>query len=195
MTSENNVTVYVRSIFSDLIHANRLYRASTANDHIGRLLIGSIFLLLGGCAWILFAAQPARTQNSIDLSFPATFGLVLVGLALIFDLIPTILLWITFIQSRQRYFEPYQAIFDDDGVSVQRQGASVKYEWKIFYAAVEGRDEFILIYGKNLYFGIPKTSFQDQNDEENFRSMLKSKVKVFKQKLKFPMDIRWKRAN
>ena len=194
MTTENNITVRVKLKFGDYLHANRLYRASTSSDYIGRPLIGFMSLLFGGCYWIFLATLPSRTQNGIDLSFSIAFVLVLLGFAFIFDLIPTTLLWIIFMRNRQMYSEPYQAIFDDSGMSVQKPNASAKYEWKFFYTAVEGRDEFILIYGKNLYFGIPKTSFQNENEEENFRSMLKSKITGFRQKLKIPMDIRWKIA-
>lgn len=194
MTSENNITVHVRQKFGDYLHANRLYRASTSSDYIGRPLIGFISLFLGGCYSIFLASQPAYPHNGMDLSFPAAFVLVLLGFAFIFDLIPTTLLWIIFMQNHQIYSEPYQAIFDDSGMSVQRQNANAKYEWKFFNVAVEGQNEFILIYGKNLYFGIPKTSFQNENEEEKFRSMLKSKFTEFRQKLKIPMDIRWKTA-
>lgn len=126
MTSENNVTVHVRLKFGNFIHANRLYRASTSSDYIGRPLIGFISLFFGGCYWIFIAAQPARPQNGIDLSFPIASVLILLGFAFIFDLIPTILLWIIFKQNSQRYSEPYQAVFDESGMFVQRQNA--KYE-------------------------------------------------------------------
>ncbi len=194
MTSENNISVHVKLKFGDVLHADRLYRASTSSDYVGRPLIGFISLFFGGCYWIFLATQPASTHSGIDLSFPIAFVLVMFGFAFIFDLIPTILLWVIFKQNRQRYSEPYQAVFDESGMFVQRQNANAKYEWKFFNDVVEGRDEFILIYGKNLYYAIPKALFQNDSQEEQFRSMLKGKFTEFRQKLKIPMDIRWKTA-
>ena len=192
MTSEKNVSVHVRLKFGDFLHANRLYRASTSSDYVGLPLIGFISLFFGGCYWVFLATQPALPHNGIDLSFPGAFVLILLGLAFIFDLIPTTILWIVLKKNYQMYSEPYHAIFDKSGMTVQRQNTSANYEWNFFKDVVEGRDEFILIYGKNLYFAIPKTSFQSENEVNIFRDMLKIKLAAFRQKLKIPMDIRWK---
>ncbi|MBI3173169.1 MAG: YcxB family protein [Chloroflexi bacterium] len=190
MVSENSITVQVRLKFTDFWRANRLYRASTSNDHIGRLLIGLLSLFLGGCYLVFLATQPIRSHNDIDLSIPAAFMSILIGIILILDLIPLAFSWLVFKQNNRLYSEPYRVIFDENGISVQRPDMSTKYEWDLFYAAVEGRDEFILIYGKNLYFATPKTCFESEKQTEIFRSILQRKVLSFRQMLKLPLDIR-----
>ncbi len=181
-----------QEFISDKMHSDE--KRTDSSDYVGRPLIGFTSLFFGGCYWIFLATQPAPPHNGIDLSFPIAFVLVLLGFAFILDLIPTTILWIVFKQNHQIYSEPYQAIFDKSGMTVQRQNASANYEWNFFKDVVEGRDEFILIYGKNLYFAIPKTSFQGENEVNTFRDMLKIKLVTFRQKLRIPMDIRWKTA-
>ncbi len=194
IVSESSITVQVRLRFTDFWRANRLYRASTSNDHIGRLLIGFLSLFLGGCYLVFLAVQPIRSHNGIDLSFPAAFMSILIGIILILDLIPLVFSRLVFKQNNQLYSEPYQAIFDENGISVQRPNMSTKYEWNVFNMAVEGRDEFILIYKKNLYFAISKNCFESEKETEIFRGMLQRKVTLFRQILKLPLDIQWKNA-
>ena len=190
MASESSITVQVRLKFADFWRANRLYRASTSNDRIGSLLIGFLSLFLGGCYLVFLAAQPMRSHYGIDLSFPAAFMSILIGIILILDLIPLAFSWLVFKQNNQLYSEPYQAISDENGISVQRPNMSTKYEWDAFNTVVEGRDEFILIYKKNLYFAIPKACFESEKETEIFRGMLQRKVALFRQILKLPLDIR-----
>jgi hypothetical protein len=66
-------------------------------------------------------------------------------------------------------------------MAVQRKSSNAKYEWNFFKEILEGRHDFILFYGKGLYYSIPKKSFQSESELIRFRNMLKGNVAKFKQ--------------
>jgi hypothetical protein len=188
MTSENTLTLQIHLEFPDVLHANRLYRASTSADYAGRPILGVISLLIGGFYLAHLLTQPLDALNDSIWSFVIAIILLFMGLVFIFDLIPTLFLWLASRRNRKRNSQTHQTIFDEHGIAVHQQNADAQYKWGFFEAVVEGRREFILIYGVNLYFVIPKKAFQNDEEIEFFKSMLKSNLVIFKQKLKIPLD-------
>lgn len=187
MITENIITIQIHLEYSDLLHASRLYRAATT-DYAGRRMAGFVSLLLGGCYLAFLLTQSLDALQDSIWSFAMAIILIFMGLVFIFDLIPTLFLWLAFRPNRNRYSEPLQAIFDEHGMAIHQENADAQYKWGFFKTAVEGRREFILIYDVNLYYVIPKKVFRSNEEIELFKSMLKSNLVTFEQKLKIPMD-------
>ncbi len=179
MTSENPINIPVRLSFSDFLHAHRLHRATV--EHNVHLIVGFILLLLAGFAAVFQLVLPAiMTSDNPPISPTLVIFQFLVGLAAILDLIPIPVLWFRFRQYVRHYPEGYQLIFEDNGINLQKQETNVTCDWRFFREACEGHSVFILTYGKDSYFTIPKSSFQTENEIEVFRNMLKNKLASFK---------------
>jgi hypothetical protein len=190
MEQTNQITIDVRLNFNDILRADRLYRASSSNRYQSDRVFGFLALFFGILEWVIIFLWPGQEQTGVDLSYVLASVLCLGGLAFIYDWIPAARLWLQYRSYSQLYTQPYQASFDEHGMTVEKENASSTFKWGYYQAAVEGSKEFILIYGKDLYYTIPKTSFQSQGDIEAFRTILRNNLAYFKQMLKLPMDFR-----
>src|SRR5512144_242768 len=107
MAANDPLTIPIRTGFADLLHAARLYRASTSADYPVHIVGGAFSLVVGVCYFALLLAQSYGNQPAAIGSFMIALFLVLAGAVLLFDLISTVLLWIAFRRNRLLYSEPH----------------------------------------------------------------------------------------
>jgi len=183
MTSENSLAIRVRLDFGDALRASRLYLISTVPSWpFSQVILGVIPLSLGVWYWRYLLTASFDPHDNVIVSFAIAASLCLWGVAiLLMDSIATAFLWLSFRKNSKLYSESYQAIFDETGMAVQRKSSNAKYEWGFFKEILEGRSDFLLLYGKGLYYSIPKKSFESESDLTRFRNMLKGNVAKFKQ--------------
>ncbi len=191
MAAETQFVAQIQFDFVDILHANRLYRASTS-DYIVRLVLG--FTLVGFSGYYFLIAvlffigsslnnQPIMILDS-NTDWIFIIGFVL-GLIALFDLVPLFRFWVAFRQNPRYYAEQRQATLTDNKIELQGQGLNVQYQWNYFFECIEGHREFVLVHGKDLYLVIPKKGLPEI---DSFRDFIKSKVPKFRQKLKIFMD-------
>ena len=180
---------------SDISHSFRLYRASITPEiyelgialGVVSLLFGGLFtLIIGGSLLTFHRALMANELFHYPIIFIPIF--IFAGILGAFDLIPSIRIWLRFHNNKDYYSKAYNVAINNEQISFQKQGVEANYKWDFFKDCVEGKKEFILVYGKMLYIIIPKHVFRDENEIEAFRLFLKRKFSSFKQKNKIWFD-------
>jgi len=76
--------------------------------------------------------------------------------------------------------DQFEFKYSDSGVEATSARMSGKNYWSVFIRAIETPETFLLFYGKNVYFVIPKKSFVDEAQIAAFRQLVFSKVPNFK---------------
>jgi len=192
MNTENGFDIQIQLNFSDVVHANRLFRASKIS-YIAGLALGVLCLIIGGQYLLCYAPfflvgllthQPLDFGNNNIEAVILLIVLSLIGLLLICDVLVPLLIWLRFRNNAQHSTEPRKVKFDNGGIVFEAKSARGQYDWSSFKECVEGSREFILIYGKGLYITIPKKAFLGENEIELFRGFLQSRLPIFKQRSK-----------
>ena len=122
---------------------------------------------------------PTRVARCVQPAIST--GALAFGVIFIFDLLPIAVLWLLSRQHLQQYPEPYDLLFDDNGIRFIYKTANATYEWNFYHEAFEGKTVFILTYGKGLYLTIPKSVFHTEQEIDGFRQMLKNHLTSFRQ--------------
>ena len=192
MNTENSFDIQIQLNFSDVVHANRLFRASKFS-YIAGWVAGAIFLILGAQYLLcyapfaltsLFTHKPPDFQNINIESVVSVIVILLVGFVMLLDIEMPLLLWLRFRNNAQYYTEPRRAKFDNSGLIVEAISANGQYDWGFFKECVEGSREFLLVYAKGLFITIPKKAFLGEEEIEQFRGFIQSKLPAFRQRSK-----------
>ena len=149
------------------LSASRLYLLSSPNLLI-RIAIFCVLVLMVG---LMFAIVIE------DFPFWAPIALAL--------LLATSLLYNIFLQAPTRYFrgdakfrDKYELTLSEEGIAVKTQQIDSKMAWSLYTKVVEGKDLFVLIYGKQLPMitMIPKSAFKDELQEQAFRTLVRRHI-------------------
>jgi hypothetical protein len=149
---------------AEYIAANRLFLFSSPNA-IARLLV---FGLVLGLAVVV----PGLLVTSWLMLFP---GLVFV---VIFE---AMLLYSVLVTTPRKYFrgdgkfrDRYEITFSDEGVRLKTSQVDSKTAWSLYTKVVEGRDTYLLFYGKDtrMMTAVPKRVFTSNDQEQLFRELI-----------------------
>ena len=195
MIINNDLRLQINLHPSDVSHSFRLYRAAITPEiyELG-IALGVVSLLVGGLITLGVGGSLLSSPHTLLvkdlLQYPIVFipVFLITGILSIFDLIPSIRIWLKFRKNDDYNSRTYSAYFSNEHIIFQNQGVEVNYKWDFFKDCVEGEKEFILVYGKMLYITIPKRFFHDESEIDIFRMLLKRKLANFKQKNKIWFD-------
>jgi hypothetical protein len=192
MNSKTRFDLKIQANFSDFVHADKVYRASKS-DYPALLIMGIILLFSGGFYIVVGSLLKFESSTSImsvgvngNLGWLFNLSFV-IGLLVVLDLYMPFFIWLEIIKNYKQITEPYTEQFTEECINMHRFNAETKFKWNKFSSAVEGRREFLLVYGNGWYISIPKKALKSSLEIDTFRDFLKTKVQVFKQRLKiFP---------
>jgi hypothetical protein len=148
---------------AEYLAANRLFFLSSPNV-LGRLI--AFGLLLGG--------------GAVLLSFLLTDWLILFPSVLFVFLFEAALFYNVLVTAPRKYFrgdgkfrDRYEITFSDEGIKVKTSQFDSKMAWSLYTKVVEGRDMYLLIYGKDtrMMTAVPKRSFTSNDQEQLFREL------------------------
>ncbi len=91
-----------------------------------------------------------------------------------FDPLPILLVWLSFRPPPGA--APYQATFDEQGITFDIAGQRVSRPWNRYTKLLETPRIFVLVYGGWAYSVIPRNAFGDSTAQEQFRTLAKRKI-------------------
>lgn len=141
-----------------------------------RLLLTGIFYLLivTPTLWLTFfgaGASPFEEKNS---------SVILV--MLIFALLPILIVGGMFYgiwkQSKniEKTLEPAKFVYSDEGLETFSKSSTTKVTWDTFQKVKELKEDFLFYPQKNIFYTIPKRSFQNDSQIEEFRNLVSKKL-------------------
>ena len=148
---------------AEYLAANRLFFSSSPNI-IARL---GVFGLLLGAAVILLSFL----TNSL-IVIPGLVFVVLLEAALFYNVL---------VNTPRKYFrgdgkfrDRYELTFSDEGVKLKTSQVDSKMSWSLYSRVVEGRDMYLLLYGKDtrMMTAVPKRVFSSSDQEQLFRELV-----------------------
>jgi YcxB-like protein len=148
---------------AEYLAASRLL-FSNSPDIISRL---AVFGLLLGAAVILLSLL---TDSWIII--PGLVFVVLLEVALFYNVL---------VNTPRKYFrgdgkfrDRYELTFSDEGVQVKTSQIDSKMAWSLYTKVVEGRDMYLLLYGKDtrMMTAVPKRVFSSNDQEQLFRELV-----------------------
>jgi|KBSSwiStaDraftv2_1062776.scaffolds.fasta_scaffold1341000_1 hypothetical protein len=151
---------------SDLQRANFWFRLGKWST---RLLLGILFLAGLLLLWRF------RSSNLLD-NLPATA--VVITLIIIPILYP-LLLWFQTKRgfgNLQGFQTKIQYLFSADGYTVRDAKSSADMDWDAIVRAAESKDSFHLFFHKSFFHTIPKRCFENSQDIESLRTLLKASL-------------------
>ena len=147
----------------EYLAASRLLYSNSPNI-IARL---TVFGLLLGAAVIL-------------LSFLTDPWIIIPGLVFVV-LLEIALFYNVFVNTPRKYFrgdgkfrDRYELTFSDEGVQVKTSQIDSKMAWSLYTRVVEGRDMYLLFYGRDtrMMTAVPKRVFSSSEQEQLFRELI-----------------------
>jgi len=77
-----------------------------------------------------------------------------------------------------KFRDKYEVTVSDEGIAIKTSQIDSKMAWSLYTRVVEGKDLFLLKYGKDLPMVtiIPKSAFKDELQEQAFRDVLKRHI-------------------
>jgi len=148
---------------AEYLAASRLL-FSNSPDIISRL---AVFGLLLGAAVILLSLL---TDSWIII--PGLVFVVLLEVALFYNVL---------VNTPRKYFrgdgkfrDRYELTFSDEGIQVKTSQIDSKMAWSLYTKVVEGRDMYLLLYGKDtrMMTAVPKRVFSSNDQEQLFRELV-----------------------
>jgi hypothetical protein len=151
--------------------AEKEYLAATrllllnSREILARLIIFCVLILAGAVILNLIVVE----------FFPlwATIAFVLLfEISLLYNII---------INGPRRYFrgdlkfrDKYELTFSDEGVLLKTPQIDSKLAWSLYTRVIEGRDMYLLVYGKEtrMMTMVPKRSFRNSDEENRFRQLV-----------------------
>jgi hypothetical protein len=149
---------------SEYLAANRLFFLSSPNVFARLIAFG----LLLGLVVVL-------------LSFLMTDGLILLPGLLFVALFEAALFYNVLFTTPRKYFrgdgkfrDRYEITFSDEGVKLKTSQIDSKMAWSLYTRVVEGRDMYLLFYGKDtrMMTSVPKRAFTSNDQEQLFRELI-----------------------
>jgi len=149
---------------AEYLAASRLFFSNSPNI-IARLVVFG--LLLGAGVMLL-----SLIMDSMMILFPGLLFVVLLEGALFYNVL---------INTPRKYFrgdgkfrDRYQITFSDEGVQLKTSQVDSKMAWSLYSKVVEGRDMYLLFYGKDtrMMTAVPKRVFSSNDQEQLFRELV-----------------------
>ena len=83
-----------------------------------------------------------------------------------------------FFRSNKHFQDRYDISFSDEGVAIRTPEIDSKLAWSLYTKAVEGRDLYLLVYGRDMRMmtAVPKRAFRSNEDEKLFRHLIVSHI-------------------
>ncbi len=162
--NESEIKVEYYYTESEYLVANRLYLFNSPNI-LARLVIFFFLVLAGSVIMALIFAD----------TFPIW---ATVGLALLFEIGIVNNL---FVRMPRQYFrgdgkfrDKYEVTFSDEGIFVKTPQINSKLAWSLYTRVIEGRDMYLLVYGKEIRMmtTVPKRAFKNRDEENGFRELV-----------------------
>lgn len=76
-----------------------------------------------------------------------------------------------------KFRDEYTLTFSDDGLEFMTDHLSSKLDWEYYFKAWESDRLYLLFYGKSLFTIIPKRAFDDEDQENRFRSIISKNLR------------------
>lgn len=160
---DQKITVRYKYTLSDFIQAGRVYRTTTLEAKIDKIVAVVLLLAIG------------MIMYSDGIQWWTILMFLLVPFAW-FGLIQPLQTWITFKRDPTLYTEEYEITFDDSGIYAKNSTTEARRLWNAYNIAFESNQFFLLAYGKRAYSTIPKQAFSNENEVNIFRKILKEKI-------------------
>jgi hypothetical protein len=125
------------------------------------------------CAFAVFAAI---VMNIVFADMTTLLGLIVI--VIIFDVF---LVYNAFVTIPRKYYrgdpkfrEKYDLTFSYQGVFVKTFQLDSKLAWSLYTKAIEGKDMYLLQYGKDIRMmtPVPKRAFKSRDEEIQFRALV-----------------------
>jgi len=151
----------------EYLAATRLYLLSSSNLLI-RIGIFCVLLMVGGL-------MVGIVIEDFPLWAPIAFALLLA----------TSLLYNTLVQAPTKYFrgdakfrDKHELTASDEGIGIKTPQIDAKIAWTLYTRVVEGKDLFLLMYGKDLptMTLIPKRAFKNSQQEQEFLNLARRHI-------------------
>src|ERR1043166_1240656 len=148
----------------EYLAASRLFFFSSPNV-IARLIVFGLLLV---AAVILLGLL----FTDLLILFPGLLFVVLLEAALFYNVLVT---------TPRKYFrgdgkfrDRYEITFSDEGVKLKTSQIDSKMAWSLYTRVVEGRDMYLLFYGKDtrMMTSVPKRAFTSNDQEQLFRELI-----------------------
>jgi hypothetical protein len=154
----------------EYLEAYTLYDSKTTQRKIDKIFALIIFIL--GIFLILISIIDGFTTSNIIFSILfIIFGIF--SFFGIFDL-SKIIVKIQF-KNNMKLKHLQKVRFTENGIEYETEGIKSNIDWNFYKEYYEGKDIFLLVYGKKQYSVIPKYVFKDELD--NFRRILEKNIK------------------
>lgn len=72
--------------------------------------------------------------------------------------------------------EPTKFIFSDEGLESSAKSSATKVTWNTFQKIQELKEDFLFYPQKNIFYTIPKRSFQSNSQIDEFRNLVREKL-------------------
>ncbi len=120
-----------------------------------------LIVIIGIIGWVFFGYRPFWL---VMITFPLWIMILLLyASALAFKREP-------------KYKETLRWIFTDEGILLKTKSIDSKLEWSVYNTFLETKNIFMLYYGRELFSLIPKRSFLNANEIEEFKKLARSKI-------------------
>ena len=165
-----------KKIEIEVVNTAKDYRRVLLWFYLKRLLlIGTLYLLvITPMLWLTFfgaGANPFEEKNSSVI-------LVMVFFATLPILIVLGIFYGIWKQSKniEKTLEPAKFIFSDEGLETFSESSTTKVTWNTFQRVQELKKDFLFYPQKNIFYTIPKRSFQNDFQIEEFRNLTHEKL-------------------
>ena len=155
---------------------------------------------------LLFLSQPELIVRLIVLGLLLFFAVVVFGI-LVTDFLPIwamiafVLLFEgalaynllvrlprTYFRGDGKFRDQYEVTFSDECIRVKTSQIDSKLAWSLYTKVLEGRDMYLLVYGRDLRMmtAIPKRAFTNKEQENKFRELIKRHITDHKSMKQLP---------
>jgi hypothetical protein len=153
----------------DYFEAYSLYESKTVLRKLDKIV--SISLIIFGI--LILSASIINGFKVMNIIFAIIFIIIGVLDFLGFIAFEKIIILVQFKNNKKlKYLQKIR--FSENGLEYETQGVRSTIEWTFYQNYYEGKNVFILIYGKRQYSVIPKNEFKNRLDD--FRKLLNGKI-------------------
>jgi hypothetical protein len=162
--TDSKITLEYQMSEAEYLAATRLLFFQTKQGML-RLVVVCVLALVAALMMSMFLADMFALV--ITLVFVILFDVVLFYNALV--TLPR-----RFYRGDPKFREKYQVTFSNEGVVVKTFQIDSKLAWSLYTKVIEGREMYLLMYGKDLRMmtAVPKRVFRSRDEEMEFRGLV-----------------------
>jgi len=162
--TDSKITLEYQMSEPEYLAATRLLFFNTKHGMIRLVVICVLALIVALMMSMLLADMFALV---ITLVMVILFDIVLVYNGLV--VLPR-----RFYRGDPKFREKYQVTFSSEGVVVKTFQIDSKLAWSLYTKVIEGREMYLLMYGKDLRMmtAVPKRVFRSREEEMEFRGLV-----------------------